>query len=96
MLQVGFNSTYSQLLWTNASDVDFSNPVQGRTDSTRGNTTPTLNVNFTIPVANANDQCYLFIPNLGSYVFIHDSNFLKCNSQWTDSFRLVFSARRPN
>jgi len=95
MLQVGFNSTYSQLLWTNASDVDFSNPVQGRTDSTRGTTTPTLNVNFTIPVADSVDQSYLFIPNLGSYVFLHDSNFPKCNSQWTDSFSWYFPLADP-
>ena len=96
MLHVGYGSAYSsQLLWTSASDVDFSNPVQGRTDGTYSTTTPTLNVNFTMAAQYPNTQCYLFVPNLGSNVFIHDSNFFDCNTQWIDSFNWYFALADP-
>jgi hypothetical protein len=96
MLGIGVNSYYSELLWTNASDVDFSNPVQGRPNPSYATTTPNLNVNFTIASQSGGlHDCYSFVPNLGSWVFIHDSDFYKCAGQWVNSFSWYYPLPDP-
>ena len=96
MLQISIGQFLNELVWTNSSDVDFSQPYQGRLDTTSSTKIPTLNVDFNIATNNPLARCYLFVPNLGSFVFIDETNFITCQSEWKGSYDWQNALVEPN
>jgi hypothetical protein len=97
LIQLGVGLFASTLLWTNASDVDFSYPLQRRMNWTNTQGPVKLDINFTMSTVNiqGNNLCYLFVPNLGQLSFLVDSNLYRCDGTWNDSLHWGLAMADP-